>query len=167
MKEKLGFKIGFFECALVFFFIIETNYAWGSSQLLHWGSLALLTVGYIAENKGVIDIKPRDYSKWSIGVLIMSFISLLYTIDVSNSINMIKNLVVVFFAFFLIRNYAVDDRKIRFVLNAYLIASLINSIYVLVTVDASVIGEARIGNENMEGWNSNTIGMMSSNAAVV
>ena len=167
MKEKSIFNMNFFYFALIVFFTIETNYDWNKSQILHWGSVALLMVVYVFKDGGVIDFKFRDYSCWMLGVLIMSVFSCVFASNVENAINMIKSLVVIFVAFFMIRNYMIDEEKVNEVINAYIISILINMFYVITNIDMSIIGENRLGVDAIEGWNANSIGLMAATAAVL
>ena len=165
MKKKINLNNGLFFLALVIFFTVETNYDWNKSQLFHWGAVALLMVAYIFKDGGVIDLKFRDYSGWMMGVLIMSVISCVFASNVGNAINMIKSLVVIFVSFFMIRNYITDEKKVQDVINAYIIAILINMVYVITKIDMAVIGEERLGVDVIEGWNANSIGLMAATAA--
>lgn len=167
MGKKSILNLTFFNLVLVVFFTIETNYDWGHNRFLHWGCVALLLVAYIFKDGGVLDLKFRDYSWWMLGILILSVISFIYTINLSNSISMFKTLVIVFVSFFIIRNYMTDTEKINDVLNSYIIAAAINMLYVITNIDMTLIGEVRLGTEAMEGWNANTMGIMAVVGAVL
>lgn len=167
MEKKSIFNFTFFDFALLIFFIIETNYDWNTSSVLHWGCLALLLIAYIFKNGGVVDLKFRDYSWWMLGILVLSGISFIYTINLSDSITMFKSLIVVFISFFMIRNYMTDAEKINDVLNIYVIAIAINMVYLITNIDLSLLGEVQLGTQVIEGWNGNSIGLMASTGAVL
>ena len=49
----------------------------------------------------------------------------------------------------------------------YIVASIVNSIYVLLNIDTELIGNTQIGVGAIEGWNGNNIGLMASTAGVL
>ncbi len=157
----------FLEFAIFVFFLIELNYDWNQSQILHWGAVALLLLAHMIKNGGVFDLNFKDYSLWMGGIIFISVISLVFTISLSNSVNMLKSLFVIFVAFFVIRNYMTDEDKMKKILTLYLVAVLINMIYIITHIDLSIIGEEQLGDAAIEGWNGNSIGLMASSAAVL
>ena len=167
MKKGFFSKVSFVEFAILVFFIIELNCDWNQSQILHWGSVGLLMLGHISKNGGKLDIKFEDYSLWFGGVIIISIISLVFSLKIGVSVGMLKSLLVIFVAFFVIRNYITDEEKIIRILFLYIIAVTINMVYVIMSIDLSVIGDVQIGDEAIDGWNGNTIGLMAVSAAIL
>ncbi len=167
MKKRYSCNISFFFFSLVIFLMIETNYDWNKSQILHWSAVALLIVAYAFKNGGIVDLKFREYSWWFLGLLALSLFSCLYTNNIYNTIQMLKTLIVMFVTFFIIRNYMTDSQKVYEVITAYIISSMINMCYVIANIDMSVIGNVQIGDGAIEGWNGNTIGMMAASAAIL
>ena len=159
MKKSFFSNISFFDLALFLYFAVETNYDWNHSQLLHWGVVAVILIAYIFKLGGRLDLRFQDFSLWMLGIVIMSALTLVYTVSTDLTITMIKNLVVVFVVFFMIRNYMTDYGKVERVLNTYLIGLFVSMCYVLFNIDLETLGEVQLGTQTMEGWNGNGIGL--------
>lgn len=127
----------------------------------------MIVIAHIFKNKCVINVKLYDFNYWNIAVLAMSFFSLLYTLDVGASMDVIKSMLVLFVVFCVLRSYMDDENKVQNVLAACFIAFLIDAVYILCTVDMDAVGEVQIGNELITGWNGNTIGMMAANGGAI
>lgn len=167
MEKKSILNISFFNFALVIFLAVETNFDWSQSQVLHWGALGLLMVAYIFKDGGALDFKLHDYSWWLLGVLCLTVLSLFYGINTSGITNLTKNFIVLLVALTMIRNHVSDSKKADSVLTAYFIATFINMVYVITSIDASVIGNVQLGTEAIEGWNGNSIGLAASVGAIL
>ena len=167
MRKKVLFNLNFFNLALLVFFTIETNYDWGAHQIMHWGVVGLLTLAYLCKDGGKLDFNFRDFSKWMCGLLILAVLSCFYTVNYSGAVSTIKNMIVVFVVFLIIRNYMTEEDKIIDVISCYAVSVIINMFYVIVSIDDNVIGSDRIGTEAIEGWNSNTIGIMAAAGALI
>lgn len=169
MIKKVNKKnsLDFFCVILILFVAIFSNNVWNQIRVLYWGSLMLIVFAHLFKNKGVINVKLYEFNYWNIAVLAMAFMSLIYTLDVGASMDVIKSMLVLFVVFCVSRSYMSDENKVQNVLIACFMAFLIDAVYILCTVDMDAIGEVQIGNALISGWNGNTIGMMAANGGVI
>lgn len=150
---------------LIFFiFLMTTNHDFASlSSLLYWGVLAgfpILLIMMACYRGRRVPI--NSFAIWLFAFLAVCSISYVYSIDINRTFKVLKgilvNTLVLLSIMWNIRS--LDD--ISDLIKIILWVSIVNAIYLIITVDWSLVGTDRLGKDYTgEGWNANTIGMMS------
>ena len=160
-------KDTFWSLALVEFFTIKLNFDWGANALFWYGSIALLVFTYAFVYDGKFQFKLPLFSKWMISFIILCVVSLIWSLSVSYGLDVIKTLIVLCFVFLFIQFSLNHGYSIDQLLKCYFVATLIDMVYVILTIDVGKLGDVQLGTEMLEGWNGNRIGFMMTEGAVI
>lgn len=153
--------------ALTLFFTININYDWRTSYFAWYGTLFLVLISYLYVFNGRIPLKLGGFSLWFVSFAMLCVFSMAWSLSASTSFVVIKSFIVFFAVLLLIQFSLQYGFDINVILKCYLIATLINAIYVLITVDLTQLGETQLGTHMLEGWNGNGIGFLASNGAII
>ena len=156
LKERL-FQISVF----VLFLIISNNDIGNISRVIYWGGILLpsLIIFFISYEKNR-NVEINSFFAWFFAFFLWSIISLLYSIDQNNSIQSIKSLMVNFVVLMFIMWSIRSKEELINVIKIYVATTIFNSIYLMLTVDWTLLGDERLSVEAMgEGWNANGVGM--------
>ncbi len=131
-----------------------------ASRLIGW-VLLLGCCAYLLNGRFSFNIKLTPYVSWVMLFAIFGLLSYFWAIDRGAVVNYGINLIIVIFASYVIYLNIKVIEDLYEVMKAYLAAILVNAVYLLATVDFSVLEEAeRLGADNAgDGWNANSIGM--------
>lgn len=153
--------------SLILFFAINMNYDWRKGYLAWYGCLAFVFAAYLLFSNGRILLKRLAFFYWLFSFVVLCVISLAWSLSVSTGMVIVKSFVV-YFAVLLLIQLSINLRyKIDTLLKCYLVATLINAIYVAVTIDVETLGEVQLGGQMLEGWNGNGIGYMAAQGALI
>lgn len=149
-----------YKFSILLFFIVVSNATLSNSQPIWWGSFGCICISlilFITSNKFRIN-------KYIIWITIFNFVliaSILWSTEPKYSMDIIKGAIVKGTVLCFISILTYNKRNLFIVLKLFLIASLINSVYILYNIDFTTIGIIRIGAGSLgEEWNSNIIGML-------
>ena len=143
---------------LVILFIGLFNYDVGSIRMLYWG----ITLGC----SGLLLLINRNWKidgfiVWYLFFLFLSGVSLIWSINASTSLEILKSLMVNVVVLFAISNVIRSRKDVVTVMRAMLIAFVSNAVYMILKIDWSAIGNNRFDPEMTgEGWNANALGLM-------
>ena len=151
----------------IVFSTIAMNYTFRQITLVWWGSLVLLFVLLLLDNRGSLYLQLNTYFIWYACFVMICALSALFAVSISVCITKLKTLIILGIALIAVCQITLKQRTIRFVLFGYLISSLINAVYVLLTIDLTLLGDLRLGTDILEGWNANGIAFMLSSGALI
>lgn len=153
--------------ALTIFFIINMNYEWRTGYIAWYGSLSLVMFSYFVTYDGLIQLKMTPFVKWIISFTVLGLFSVLWCSSSAPVIDIVKTYVV-YIAVFLLIQFSINfGYKVDTMLRGYFVATLVNSIYVFLTIDVAKLGDVQIGNHLLDGWNGNGIGSMAAQGAFI
>lgn len=149
-----------YKISLLLFFTVVSNATLSNSQLIWWGSFGCICISlilFITRNK----FRVNKYIIWITIVNFVLIASILWAVEPKYSIDIIKGAVVKTTVLCFISILIYNKENLFIVLKLFIIATLINSVYILFNIDFSTIGMIRIGAGSLgEEWNSNIIGML-------
>ena len=152
--------------ALTVFFTINMNYDWRTGYIAWYGSLLLIAYSYFTIYK-VMEIRMTPFIKWLISFAVLGFASVFWCRSSAPVIDITKTNIV-YIAVLLLMQFSINfGYKIDTMLRGYFIATVINSIYVFMTIDVAKLGDVQIGNQMLDGWNGNGIGFMAAQGAFI
>lgn len=166
-KSLVGKKEWVWVVALIIFFTINMNNDWHSSSLLWYGCLMLVVIAYVLAFKGAFLLKFSPYFMWLISFMFLGMFSILWCLNIQVVIDVIKTLIVWVIMLLFIQFSLNMGFKFDTLLKAFLFATLINAIYVILTIDIAALGEVQLGANMLEGWNGNGIGFMMAQGAII
>ena len=153
--------------ALTLFFTINMNYDWRMGYIAWYGTLFLVLISYLYAFEGRIPLKLDKFSLWFVSFAMLCVFSMSWSLSASMSFAVIKSFIIFYAVLLLIifsLRYGLDINKI---LKCYLVATVINAIYVVITVDLTQLGETQLGANLIDGWNGNGIGFLAANGAII
>ena len=153
--------------ALTLFFAIKMNYHLSKSSVVWYGTLALVIFAYILVYNGRFRLDLSPFLVWLLFFTAFGVLSLLWSLSISAGVDVIKSLIVVFAVLFLIQLSIYYGYKIDTLLKCYFISTLINIVYIFLTVDVRQLGEEQLGTGLLEGWNGNGIGFMAAQGVLI
>lgn len=155
--------------SLLIFFIIALNVDFNNSQIVWWISFAFVIVGlftYMLRNGFCIKKHTLKYMIWSMLFIGFSVLSVSWALEPLFSIEVIKKMIIRGLVLWCISIMCTKEKNFITILKLFIIASLINEIYIFSVIDIQTIGIRRIGAGSLgEQWNANDIGMIMSFAA--
>ena len=145
-------------------FLTLTNNDFASlSYILYWGMLAggsillILLACYRGQK-----VYLNNFLIWLFIFLAICSISYVYSVDKAASLDVLKGLIVNVVVLVGVMWNIRSMEDINTTIKVILWVIVVNSAYLLVTVDWSLVGTDRLGTDYTgRGWNANTIGMMS------
>lgn len=152
------------DIAFCLFFAVATNADWMSNPFLWWGVIALVFFTQFLLYRGKICFGITKYKLWWGIFLIICVVSVMYSINRSDSVAMIKTLIILAIMMVYVESELKDIDSIHRMMKLYVIGIGITLCYVLITQDVNQFQLAQIGEGNTGRWNGNDIGM---NAAVI
>lgn len=78
----------------MYFFAVATNADLMVNSILWWGSIALIIATQCIVNRGKLTFNLNKYKLWSLSFLLISSCSLIYSINRSDSLNLLKMLLI-------------------------------------------------------------------------
>ena len=153
--------------ALTLFFTVNINYDWRTGYLAWYGSLFFVLVSYLYAFNGCIPLKLYKFTLWFLSFMLLCTVSMLWSLSASIAFVVIKTFIVFFAVLHLIQFSLHYGFKVEYLLKCYLLATVINAVYVIITVDIAQLGEIQLGSGMIEGWNGNGIGFLASNGAII
>lgn len=166
-KSKISFKNILWILSLALFFAVNMNQDWRTNPVLWYIALVFIFGAYFATFDGKFPFKDLSFFYWSLSFVGLGILSLTWSISANSGMDVIKTIVVNIAVLFLIHSSVKLDFTIRQVLEIYFFATLINTVYVLATVDMEQLGQVQLGTELIEGWNGNIIGYMTAQGALI
>lgn len=155
------------DVAFCIFFAIATNADLMVNPILWWGSIALIIVTQCIVNRGKLIINLNKYKLWSLSFLLISLLSLIYSINKSDSFNMLKTLVILVIIMIYVESELNNLYSIEKMIMLYVIGVGITLIYVLITQDLNQFQLAIHGEAFTGRWNGNEIGMNAAMALIM
>lgn len=160
-------NISILDVAFCIFFAIATNADLMVNPILWWGSIALIIVTQCIVNRGKLIINLNKYKLWSLSFLLISLLSLIYSINKSDSFNMLKTLVILVIIMIYVESELNNLYSIEKMIMLYVIGVGITLIYVLITQDLNQFQLAIHGEAFTGRWNGNEIGMNAAMALIM
>jgi O-antigen ligase len=149
--------------SILLYFIVLFNADLKNSGLLWWSSFGILMIFFalhIRTNKFTFNTITKKYMLWSIIFICFNILSMLWAINIGYSIEVIKKLIVRSVALWFISAISTEKNNFFMVMKMFVMASIINSLYILWKIDLTTLGNVRIGVGSLgQGWNANTIGL--------
>ena len=133
------------------------------NSILWWGSIALIIATQCIVNRGKLTFNLNKYKLWSLSFLLISSCSLIYSINRSDSLNLLKMLLILVIVMIYIESELKNLYSIEKMIMLYVIGVGTTLIYVLLTQDLNQFQLAIHGEASTGRWNGNEIGM---NAAI-
>lgn len=164
------YKAGFYQkISLLMFFIISFNADLNNSRIIWWGTFGFLLIIFLlyihTKNFTIKKIKMK-YIVWNISFICFSVLSTTWAISAGYSIEVIKKMLIRSTVLWFISILCNEKNDFFKILNLFIIASVVNSIYILWKIDLATLGNIRIGAGSLgEDWNANAIGMTMAFAA--
>ena len=152
-------NISLLDVAFCIFFAIATNADLMVNPILWWGSIALIIVTQCIVNRGKLIVNLNKYKLWSLSFLLISLLSLIYSINKSDSFNMLKTLVILVIIMIYVESELNNLYSIEKMIMLYVIGVGTTLIYVLITQDLNQFQLAIHGEAFTGRWNGNEIGM--------
>ncbi len=153
--------------ALTIFFSVSMNYDWRDSGVFWYGSLLLVFTSYLLAYNGYIYKELSTFSKWYISFFCLCVVSLTWSISANTGMDVIKIMIVLLAVLFVIQSAISFDFSINTLLKCYFVGVLINTVYVLLTIDVAQLGDVQLGAYLLDGWNGNGIGFMTTQGALM
>ena len=167
-KNGFSIKISYIWIfALTVFFSVCMNYDWRTGYIAWYGSLALLAASYFYAFKGKMLFKNLSFLSWFVSFAVLGALSVLWSLSSSVVMDIVKTFIIYSVVILLIQFSLNYDFSIDSILRGYLLATLINALYIALTVDITQLGETQLGTQMLEGWNGNGIGFMMSQGAFI
>ena len=160
-------NISLLDVAFCIFFAIATNADLMVNPILWWGSIALIIVTQCIVNRGKLIVNLNKYKLWSLSFLLISLLSLIYSINKSDSFNMLKTLVILVIIMIYVESELNNLYSIEKMIMLYVIGVGITLIYVLITQDLNQFQLAIHGEAFTGRWNGNEIGMNAAMALIM
>lgn len=153
--------------AILWLFVLAQNPDLSSSRLLWWGGVALFVASYMLYYS--FQIWFDNYALWLLVFTVFAATSAVWAITPSLVFVTMKSLVIHMMIFLLLRSSIRTQKDIEFLLKLLLVACVASSIYLLFT-NASILQQTteigdRLGSQ--DGWNANSIGMMTAVGALL
>ncbi len=158
-----------YSIAVLWMMIIAQNSDFSSNQLVWWGSVGLFLAAFVISYR--TEIYFDSYALWILTFIVISISSVLWAITPSLVFGTIKSMIVNALILILIRSSIRTPKDIEFLLKLLLIACIINAVYLVFTnIDVLTAQERqevadRLGSQ--EGWNANSVGLMTSITTVI
>lgn len=152
-------NISILDVAFCIFFAIATNADLMVNPILWWGSIALIIVTQCIVNRGKLILNLNKYKLWSLSFLLISLLSLIYSINRSDSFNILKTLVVLVIIMIYVESELNNLYSIEKMIMLYVIGVGTTLMYVLITQDLNQFQLAIHGEAFTGRWNGNEIGM--------
>lgn len=152
------------DIAFCFFFAVATNADWMANPVLWWGTLLLVFLTQFLSYKGTLRFEITKYKLWWGVFLIICIVSIVGSISKSDSLEMLKTLIILAVMMIYVESELKDIYSINKMMMLYTIGIGITLFYVYLTQDMNQFQLAQFGEGNTGRWNGNDIGM---NAAVI
>lgn len=156
-----------FALALTVFFAVSMNYDWRAGYFAWYGSLLLVFAMYLLTFNGRFRFNNISFELWFISFIALCAVSFLWALSISVAMDIIKSLIVVLAVLVLIRSALELGFCLDTLLRCYFIATLVNAIYIVFTIDIAQLGEMQLGTELLGGWNGNGIGFMMAQGVLI
>jgi O-antigen ligase len=154
--------------AVLWLFVLTQNEDLSSHRLIWWGGVALFVGTYLLSYR--FQVYFDNYSLWIIGFTFLGLTSAIWAITPAFVYTTIKSMVVHIVIFVLLKSSIRTKKDVEFLLKLLLVACVINAVYLffanmeMFTEQTQEIGD-RLGTQ--EGWNANSVGMMTSVGAIL
>lgn len=145
--------------AIVFFFSVALNPDWSSNPLLWWTSFFSVLIFVSASNDFKICLKIDLFKIWLISFGGISLMSIIYALNSSTSITVIKTFTLLFIILFLLDDQLNSSEDLEKYVKLFLISLFIMIIYVIINLDLKSFQLAQHGEASTGLWNGNDIGM--------
>lgn len=152
------------DIAFCFFFAVATNADWMANPVLWWGTLLLVFLTQFLSYRGTLCFAITKYKLWWGVFLIICIASIGGSISKSDSVEMVKTLIILALMMIYVESELKDIYSINKMMMLYTIGIGITLFYVCLTQDMNQFQLAQFGEGNTGRWNGNDIGM---NAAVI
>ncbi len=169
IKEN-GMKSCFLSLCIFILFTLSLNKDWGNSSVIWWSSIGLFFFAFILTAKTIKFGIP--FTIWKVAFLLFSALSLLWAKDTELVKPHLKSLLVYLVILILIYSCIRTKKDIEKVLKIWLMACVVCVCYLLITNSSEIMnanmggeGNFRLGTEGS--WNANSIGLMTSGAALI
>lgn len=151
----------------VFSLQLATNSDLKVNPIFWWGSIALIIATQCIINRGKLIVNLNKYKLWSLSFLLISLLSLIYSINKSDSFNMLKTFVILVIIMIYVESELNNLYSIEKMIMLYVIGVGITLIYVLITQDLNQFQLAIHGEAFTGRWNGNEIGMNAAMALIM
>ena len=152
--------------SLMIFFIISLNFDWQKDYLFWYGSISFVVLSYLISFKE-IHFKNLGFLGWLFSFIFLGAFSSVWSLSPSIVWEVVTPLLVCLFLLFLLQSSIYCGFDVDTMFRNYFIATLVNSIYVILMIDLSQLGEIQVGTQLLQGWNGNSIGFMAAHGALI
>lgn len=153
--------------SLTLFFTINMNYDWRTGYVAWYGVLALLFVSYVLAYNAGVSLKNLSFLLWFLSFIVFGLMSIFWCLSESVTMAIVKSLVIYFVVLLLIQFSINFGTRVDTILKGYFVATLINSLYVFLTIDVAKLGQEQLGKHMLESWNGNGIGFMTGQGVLI
>lgn len=160
-------NISLLDVAFCIFFAVATNADLMVNSILWWGSIALIIATQCIVNRGKLIFNLNKYKLWSLSFLLISSFSLIYSINRSDSLNLLKMLLILVIVMIYVESELKNLYSIEKMIMLYVIGVGTTLIYVLLTQDLNQFQLAIHGEASTGRWNGNEIGMNAAMALIM
>ena len=160
-------NISLLDVVFCIFFAIATNADLMNNPILWWGSIALIIATQCIVNSGKLIFNLNKYKLWSLLFLMISSFSLVYSINRSDSLDLLKTLIILVFIMIYVESELKNLYSIEKMIMLYVIGVGTTLIYVLLTQDLNQFQLAIHGEASTGRWNGNEIGMNAAMALIM
>lgn len=129
--------------------------------------IALIIATQCIVNRGKLTFNLNKYKLWSLSFLLISSCSLIYSINRSDSLNLLKMLLILVIVMIYIESELKNLYSIEKMIMLYVIGVGTTLIYVLLTQDLNQFQLAIHGEASTGRWNGNEIGMNAAMALIM
>ncbi|MBQ8426734.1 MAG: O-antigen ligase family protein [Clostridia bacterium] len=167
ISKSYGWKELVWLFSLTLLFTVSNNVHWRSSHLIWYGAIALFLFSYLLTFNVRIVISNFNCIAWFFCFITFGVLSVFWSDALTEIIDVLKSLTVIFVIILFIQFSINSGFKIVTLLKCYFVALIINTIYIVFTIDISGLGDVQLGTGLIEGWNGNGIGFMTAQGALI
>ena len=148
-------------------FSVCMNYDLRKSYVYWYGSILIYVLSYLLYSRFKLKIVVSPYISWMLIFILLSCCSLNWCISSTTALEVIKDLIMLTIILYFILIYIESKENAISVLASYFIAVFLDTIYLMVNIDISQIGNVMVGQGLIEGWNGNGIGFMTASGVMI
>ena len=145
--------------AMTLFFAVVLNPEWSSNSIFWWGSTFFAFGVYAAVHQFSIPFRITQFKTWFFLFFGVCLLSIPFGISSSNSLNTMKNLVVLMLILFVMDEDIITKSDLEKYMKMYMIAAAIMMLYLVLFFDLNNFLLAQRGMATTGMWNGNDVGL--------